>query len=111
MRYFLPMIRIRSAKGTISAGELAIRLAALRLGGRRTLPLINCQQLHVRRVLHETETLVHLSWAATAGRMREKWADFRSLSALEQVCWSFLGAVSMVCVALRVLDLWGLWHR
>ena len=104
MRYFHPMIRISFTRATVSAGELAIRrLAALRLGDRRTLPPINWQQLHIGRVLHEIETLVHLSWAAMARRMRQKWADFRSLSALEQGCWAFLGAVSMVCLALRVL--------
>ena len=104
MRYFLPMIRISFARATVSAGGLAIRgLAALRLGDRRTLPPVNWRQLHFRRVLHEVETLIHLSWAAMARRMRQKWADFRSLSALEQGCWAFLGAVSMVCLALRVL--------
>ena len=104
MRYFLPMIRISLARATVSAGELATsRLAALRLGDKRTLPPINWQQLYFRRVLHEAETLVHLSWAAMSRRMRQKWADFRSLSALEQGCWAFLGAVSMVCLALRVL--------
>jgi hypothetical protein len=104
MRYFLPMIRISFARATVSAGELAIRrLAALRLGDRRTLPPINWLRLHIRRVMHETETLVQLSWAAMAHRMSQKWTDFRSLSALEQGCWAFLGAVSMVCLALRVL--------
>jgi hypothetical protein len=102
MRYFLPMIRIKS-KARISARELAIRLAALRLRGRRMLRSIDWQQLHVRQMLHETETLVHLSWSATAGRMRERRANFQSLSVLEQGCWAFLGAVTMICVALRVL--------
>ena len=104
MRYFLPMIRISSKRATVSAGELAIRrLAALRLGDRRTLSPINWLRLHIGRPLHETETLVHLSCVAMARRMRQRWADFRSLSALEQGCWAFLGAISIVCLALRVL--------